>query len=248
MDTKTELRIKKFIIIHGDKYDYSKFVFKGYDQKGTIICKKHGEFFMTAKSHNRGTGCTLCAVEYNHSLSTKNIDKFIEESNLVHNNKYDYSKFTYINSHTKSTIICPEHGEFKQSPNSHFHHKHGCYICSKEKADKLGWSKTKWVNNCYIKNLHAKLYIIKLYNDLEEFIKVGITSNPRIHDRVGRIPYKYEIIKVVIDTPENIWNLENKIKRDYRKINKYRPLIEFKGMYECYNINLLKILEKIENK
>lgn len=44
---------------------------------------------------------------------------FISKAILVHGNKYDYSKVEYINNHTKVCIICPEHGEFWQTPNNH---------------------------------------------------------------------------------------------------------------------------------
>jgi len=41
-----------------------------------------------------------------------NTSDFIKKAIEVHGNKYDYSKAKYINSKTKVTIICPEHGEF----------------------------------------------------------------------------------------------------------------------------------------
>ena len=44
---------------------------------------------------------------------------FINKANLIHNNKYDYSKVEYVNSKTKVCIICPKHGEFWQTPRSH---------------------------------------------------------------------------------------------------------------------------------
>lgn len=59
-----------------------------------------------------------------------NKEKFIENSNKKHNNKYDYSKFVYTNAKTKSTIICPIHGEFEQSPDKHLNSKYGCPECS----------------------------------------------------------------------------------------------------------------------
>lgn len=49
----------------------------------------------------------------------KSLDKFIEKSNEVHNNKYDYSKTNYVNNSTKVEIICPEHGSFWQRPDAH---------------------------------------------------------------------------------------------------------------------------------
>ena len=48
--------------------------------------------------------------------------------------KYDYSKVKYINLKTKVIIICPEHGEFKQTPSSHLNGQ-GCPECYKFKPD-----------------------------------------------------------------------------------------------------------------
>lgn len=55
--------IKKFKAAHGDRYDYSKVVYKGSDQKVTIICSKHGEFQQAAHVHYGGSGCRKCANE-----------------------------------------------------------------------------------------------------------------------------------------------------------------------------------------
>lgn len=58
--------------------------------------------------------------------------KFITESNLVHNCKYDYSKTVYVNAHTKVTITCPIHGDFEQRPFSHKNSAQGCPDCGHE--------------------------------------------------------------------------------------------------------------------
>lgn len=42
----------------------------------------------------------------------KTLEQFKEEANNIHNNKYDYSKVSYINSKTKVEIICHIHGTF----------------------------------------------------------------------------------------------------------------------------------------
>jgi len=49
----------------------------------------------------------------------KNLEKFIEKSKKVHGDKYDYSKVEYENSTTPVCIVCPEHGEFLQTPVVH---------------------------------------------------------------------------------------------------------------------------------
>ena len=53
---------------------------------------------------------------------------FIEKSNFIHKNKYDYSLVKYINNKTKVSIICKEHGIFEQKPNTHLC-KAGCPKC-----------------------------------------------------------------------------------------------------------------------
>lgn len=59
-------------------------------------------------------------------------EEFIKRAKKVHGNKYDYSKVEYVNSQTKICIICPEHGEFWQVPNSHLL-GYGCAKCAKRK-------------------------------------------------------------------------------------------------------------------
>lgn len=63
-----------------------------------------------------------------------NTDDFIEKAKEVHGDKYDYSKVKYgKNNRTPVCIICPEHGEFQQSPDSHLRGR-GCPICRWKKA------------------------------------------------------------------------------------------------------------------
>jgi len=53
--------IKRAKKVHGDKYDYSKAVYKGIDEKICIICPKHGEFWQTPWNHVHGKcGCPVC--------------------------------------------------------------------------------------------------------------------------------------------------------------------------------------------
>ena len=125
----TEEYIHKAHTVHGDKYDYSKCVYIGALKKVCIICPKHGEFWQEASSHIRGCGCPMCDKTMKHTL-----DSFITSSRKVHGNKYDYSKVEYINNKTKVCIICPEHGEFWQSPKHHLA-GNGCPVCKDSKLE-----------------------------------------------------------------------------------------------------------------
>ena len=122
--------IKKSVIIHGDEYDYSKTIYKNAKTKVTIICKKHGEFNILPFNHLKGQGCPICRYIKSANSNKIGLKKFIELAKEVHGNKYDYSKVKYVNNCTKVCIICPEHGEFWQTPTKHINRGQGCPHCS----------------------------------------------------------------------------------------------------------------------
>ena len=121
--------IEKFISIHGNTYDYSKVEYNGMHKKVCIICPEHGEFYQTPSKHILGQRCRKCGYNENGINRRMTQEEFIEKSNCVHNNNYDYSKVEYKTSHDKITIICYKHGEFEQLPYDHLH-GHGCPSCS----------------------------------------------------------------------------------------------------------------------
>lgn len=68
------------------------------------------------------------------------IDNFIKRSTETHGH-YDYSKVEYINNSTKVCIVCYEHGDFWQTPNTHLGGS-GCPKCGSIIA---GYKKTKGI-------------------------------------------------------------------------------------------------------
>ena len=54
--------------------------------------------------------------------------QFLNKARSVHGDKYGYDKVEYYGVHTKVCIICPEHGDFWQSPGNHLH-GNGCPKC-----------------------------------------------------------------------------------------------------------------------
>ena len=120
--------IKKANEKHRDKYNYDKVEYNGAHTKVCIICPEHGEFWQTPNHHLSGCGCHKCGVE--KQTSTK--EEFIKKAKEIHGDKYDYSKVDYSNAHTKVCIICPNHGEFWQTPNNHLRGQ-GCPKCKRNK-------------------------------------------------------------------------------------------------------------------
>lgn len=145
----TEEFIQKAKLIHGDKYDYSKAEYKGANTKICVVCKKHGEFWQLPCSHLQGHSCPKCA---NKNVTT---EEFVQKAKIVHGNKYDYSKVGYKNSVTKVCIICPEHGEFWQTPGRHLMGD-GCPICNESKLEKEIGQLLKKYNVIYERQKHFK--------------------------------------------------------------------------------------------
>ncbi len=125
---------QEFIIkakaIHNNFYDYSKTRYINSYTPVTVICPNHGEFYPQPATHLLKRGCMKCF--YDRIANTT--DKFIKKAREVHGDKYNYSKVVYINRTTKVVIICPIHGEFKQSPRDHIQGT-GCPICSSSKGE-----------------------------------------------------------------------------------------------------------------
>jgi hypothetical protein len=104
-------------------------------------------------------------------------EQFIEKSQKVHGDKYDYSKVEYVNNKTKVCIKCPEHGEFWQTPGDHLQGQ-GCPECvadnkrktteeyikeaQKVHGDKYDYSKVKYINIntkvCIICPIHGEFW------------------------------------------------------------------------------------------
>lgn len=128
--------------IHNSKYDYSKVKYIDKRTKICIICPIHGEFWTTPSVHLKGCECPKCSSEKNKNILKSNSEEFTIKANKIHNFKYDYSKVEYVNNKTKVCIVCPEHGEFWQTPNAHLRGA-GCPMCN-------GRNKTteQWVKEC----------------------------------------------------------------------------------------------------
>lgn len=168
-DDKTLKFINNSIKVHGNKYDYSKVKYINSLSDVIIICKKHDfEFPQNPTNHLAGTNCPKCGLETRSNKRKTPINDFINNSNIKYNNKFDYSKVIYKNSDTHIIIICPDHGEFSQTPYHHLKKsKFGCEkcainICSKNKTfdnnkylneiknkigDKFDYSKTNYINS-----------------------------------------------------------------------------------------------------
>lgn len=85
----------------------------------------------------------------------------------VHGDRYDYSKFEYVNKLHRSVIICPEHGEFEMNYANH-KRGYGCPKCSNNKNNFIGRTKEQFLREMDI--------IYKGYYELSKFEFVNRTT------------------------------------------------------------------------
>ena len=69
-------------------------------------------------------------------MAKKTKEQFIDEARQVWGDKFDYSKVEYKTRLEKICIICPEHGEFWQTPTQHLRGALGCKGCWSKKHSK----------------------------------------------------------------------------------------------------------------
>lgn len=243
----TEEFIKEAKTIHGDKYDYSKVVYKHGKHNVVIICKEHGEFLQSPNNHTHagtGKGCPRCGEIRGGDKIKMTTSDFIEKSIKVHGNKYDYSKTIYERNNIELGIICYTHGMFYQKPSNHLSGNgcHQCGIISSKKQKQYnptGWSITNWNDAAKrSKNFDSfKVYVIKCTGNGESFYKIGRTFKTVVKrfEKSKYMPYNYTIIKEFTFTDaKSAFNKEVELKalnNDYRHL----PLIEFYGMHECFS-------------
>lgn len=251
---KTEYFINRAKELHENKYDYSKVNYKTVRDKIEIICDKHGVFMITPNGHLNGNGCEKCGREIATKKQSNTTEEFIQKAKKIHGDKFDYSKVNYINAYTKIKINCAKHGVVKVIPHNHLNKKsHGCPRCFYERPqlhakNNTGWGGYQSWENFAKKSKYFdsfKLYIIKCWNDNEEFYKIGRTFGTikgRFH-HTTILPYNYEVIKLVKGSAEEICNLEAKLKKQHTPY-KYIPKIFFRGRQECFNTILEEYVEK----
>lgn len=146
---------------YGDLYGYEKVEYFNAKTKVCIICKEHGEFYVTPNNHLRGKGCPICGRKRIIEAHKCSKEQWAALAETKHNGKYDYSLAEYKGTKEKVRIVCPIHGEFWQNPINHLSGD-GCPKCakvyrptgsewikraSKIHDDKYDYSKVEYVNN-----------------------------------------------------------------------------------------------------
>jgi predicted nucleic-acid-binding Zn-ribbon protein len=216
-------------VTHGDRYDYSQVVYKNAKAKAIIICNKHGPFTQVAGKHASGDGCPKCGDESASQKLFLSTEQFIKRARAVHGNTYDYSQAIYAGYYERLSIACPAHGLFEQMAGGHLSGA-GCLKCVIERH-RRGWV-------AQAKGRQVSLYFLRVYNDTEEFYKVGITIhtvNKRYAGRCGLPGYKYEVLALhKSHNAAAVFDWEQSILETFAYLS-YAPRKQFGGASECFS-------------
>lgn len=159
------LELKDFIErarkIHGKKYGYGAVKYRNIDSKVKIKCPIHGYFLQTPWVHigRAKSGCPKCGdLRTASKLRAENERNFVRDARRVHGRKYDYSAVVYVAMQKKIKVICPEHGEFFQTPESHIRMKSECPKCGHRKAGLSRRERHRKLFAKKAKKVHGNLY------------------------------------------------------------------------------------------
>ena len=231
-----KLTISEFIErarqVHGDRYDYDRAVYVNKSAKIIITCREHGDFEQTPHNHvSNGNGCYSCNGGKPHTTAD-----FIAKAQVVHGDKYDYSKSVYVNRYTKVTITCPEHGDFEQRPSCHMRGK-GCQSCKCTKP----YTTADFITRA--RNVHGNRYDYSRTLYVNKFTKVTIKcpehgdfeQRPRDHIRNigcpscaagGYQPHKTGYLYFLLDTETHSRikiGISNRPKQRLRELRRATP-------------------------
>jgi len=150
--------------------------------KVTILCKKHGAFLQSPRSHLSGRGCKQCGIESSslkHRMSTK---EYVSKASSIHEN-YDYSETKYTGSRKPISVICNTHGKFYPRADGHLSGSSTCPWCNKE-----------------VSRGHKRLY-----DDLSKLTTVEI-NNRRILDNRYELDLYFPEAKFAIEVNGIYWH------------------------------------------
>lgn len=235
---------KKVEEIH-PQLDFGKSVFKFLNQKIDFDCPIHKEQKRKASDLLKNKGCPKCG-KFKKPQITR--EEWIKRFKKVGHKNISYDKVPEsFTSAEKITFVCNIHGDFQQTPATHCRGS-SCRECGfmingpsrkgLKATNPRGWKDTSWKKaGENSENFDSyKIYVIRCWDDKEEFYKVGktfTTVKKRFKDK-KRMPYNWEILRIFEGDAKYISISERKFQKNL-KLQSYTPLKEFKGMFECFS-------------
>ncbi len=177
--------------MHGSKYDYSASNYSDARTKVSIVCPIHGVFLQNPIIHLRSSGCYQCGrdVTGRKLAGQRNLSTavFIAKSVKRHGGRYDYSATRYLSAKAKVQILCPLHGPFEQTPDSHLRGC-GCPDCANDsRSARRSLDTTTFIE--YSKLKHGERYDYSKVHYVAALQHVTIIC--REHGAFDMLPYAH---------------------------------------------------------
>lgn len=190
----------------------------------TVRCTIHNHMWNSKPNwlmHEGKYDCQKCYDERRGESTKNGLEFFIEKSNELFNNKFDYSKAVYVNNKTKLIITCPIHGDFITTPQKHLNRKQGCPKCANKNVTTEEFiKKAKLVHGDRDKYDYSRV----LYKTNSDEIIVGCKTHgyfkttPDIHLRGCNCPKCVGLYKTTTEYISEAISVHGN-KYDYSKVN-----------------------------
>jgi len=115
----------------GKNYNFDKAIYITQYDNVNVKCPKHGDFKILPLNLWNGGGCSECVIEERSQNHLRDWELLKDELNLLHQDKYDYSKTTFTGMKNHFYVECNMHGQFRILPSNHLYRKAGCPECNK---------------------------------------------------------------------------------------------------------------------
>lgn len=233
---------------HGDKFDYSGIDFKDYFTPVTFRCRIHNENVtqtLSAHFHSKN-GCLKCRKDAISNYQKNDTKYFIEKSEEVHGDFYNYENSVYIKSTELITITCPIHGDFEQLAQSHMKGS-GCKKCALL-GNSVYNTKRAMKNGIIWKKERTTLYFLEFVSQNEKYLKVGISKEFDIRLRTLKRLSQCEVNQVILNDLSlyDAVIVEQAVLKEFES-HRHTPSIKFPGHTECLSFDIKnKVLERIK--
>lgn len=150
-------RISQAQLIHGNKYDYSEYVYRNANAPSVIICPTHGRFSQTMYLHVRQKcGCPRCGREQINTKLKLSDQDLLSRLSETYGKDYDYSLVANRQCHDRIPLICRKHGLFYLSIEA-IRQAQRCSSCSK----KFGRMQNDWLRSLSVdeRNWQKRVYL-----------------------------------------------------------------------------------------
>lgn len=230
--------------IHNGYYSYHLIeTYIGSEKPVKIFCTKHGEFMQSLYNHAKKHGCKKCS---DHIRVSRDFgihrEVFLNKFKEKFDSKLEITG-NYVNNSTRIEYKCLKCNiKYENTPNKLLaKNNKGCAYCYGNGKNKQTIQYFEKYKGLLTKDI-GYLYIVRLFNENENFIKIGITKEESCKTRFEKIPYRKDILFIQENNMYNCFKIEQLTLFNFKK-HKYNPKTWFGGATELLDLKIYNDVE-----